>query len=138
MGNVLSRDEFFGAITDLPAEEVEIINATGKVVGVVQMRGLTITELTEYQESMIVTLSSGQRKPNTRHAMAKLIQLCAINEDGSPKFTSADIGRLESGAARMLMPLFESAQRLCGLTDEDVKEMIGNFDETPSDSSDSV
>jgi len=139
MATVLSRDDFFQAITeDLPAEQVELIGANGKVRGVVTMRGLTVRELTEYQEKMTITLSSGQRKQNTKHAMALLIAMSAINPDGSPFFDPSDITRMETGAARAMMPLFESAQRLSGLTDEDVKELVGNFDETQNGSSASV
>src|SRR5690606_31180877 len=122
---------------DLPAEEVEIFDSAGNVAGKIRMRGLTGTELTQYQESLQVRLSSGQVRPNTRYAMAKLIALSAINPDGSPYFDKGDIPKLDSAPARILMPLFESAQRLCGLTDDDFKEMTEGFDETETEPSNS-
>jgi hypothetical protein len=136
--SVLKKDDLWQVTADLPAEEVEIHDSNGRVVGVIRMRGLTGTELTQYQESLTIRLSSGQTKPNTRYAMAKLIVLAAINEDGSPYFDKSDTVKLDSAPARVLMPLFESAQRLCGLTDDAFKEMTEGFGETEIEPSDSV
>lgn len=119
----------------MPAEAVEIHDASGKLVGTMHMRGLSGRELTEYQNSLTIMLSSGQMKPNTRHAMAKLVALCAIQEDGAPYFEKHEISQLDDAPARVLIPLFESAQRLCGLTDDDFKEMTEGFGETENESS---
>lgn len=133
--SILKKDDLWQISTDLPAEEVEIHDSNGNVAGTIRMRGLTGTELTSYQESLTIRLSSGQTKPNTRYAMAKLIVLSAINEDGSPYFDKSDTQKLDSAPARLLMPLFESAQRLAGLTDEDFKEMTEGFGETETEPS---
>jgi len=136
--SIISKADLWQVASAMPAEMVELHDSNGVMIGSIKMRGLTGAELTAYQESLVVTLSSGQRKPNTRHAMSKLIVLCAINEDGSLYFDSkADMLRLDDAPARMLMPLFESAQRLCGLTDDDFKQMVADFDTTQSDHSDS-
>jgi hypothetical protein len=135
--SLLNKADLWQITADLPAEEVEIFDAAGNVAGKIRMRGLTGTELTQYQESLVVRLSSGQTKPNSRYAMAKLIALSAINEDGSPYFEKSDVPKLDSAPARVLMPLFESAQRLCGLTDDAFKEMTEGFDETESEPSNS-
>lgn len=135
--SILKKDDLWQITADLPAEEVEIHDANGHVAGVIRMRGLTGTELTTYQDSLTIRLSSGAVKPNSRYAMAKLIVLSAINEDGSPYFDKADTQKLDSAPARVLMPLFESAQRLCGLTDDAFKEMTEGFDETQSEGEDS-
>jgi hypothetical protein len=134
---LLKKDDLWQITTSMPAEEVEILDSQGKVAGSIRMRGLTGEELTAYQDSVTVTLSSGQRRGNTRKAIAKLIARCAINEDGSPYFDASDISKLDQAPARMLMPLFESAQRLCGLTDEDIREMAEDFDEIRSELSNS-
>jgi len=130
---LLKKDDFWGISRQMPAEAVEVHDSTGKVVGEIHMRGLSGRELTEYQNSLTIMLSSGQMKPNTRHAMAKLVALCAINEDGSPYFDKHEIGQLDDAPARIIIPLFESAQRLCGLTDEDFKEMTEGFGETETE-----
>jgi len=135
--SILKKDDLWQITADMPAEAVEIFDSHGKVAGVIHMRGLSGTELTRYQESLTIRLSSGQTKPNTKYAMAKLIVLSAINEDGSPYFDQSDTAKLDSAPARILMPLFESAQRLCGLTDDAFKEMTEGFDETETEPSSS-
>lgn len=135
--SILKKDDLWQITADMPAEEVEVFDSFGKVAGKIRMRGLTGTELTRYQESLTIRLSSGQTKPNTKYAMAKLIVLAAINEDGSPYFDQSDTAKLDSAPARILMPLFESAQRLCGLTDDAFKEMTEGFDETENEPSSS-
>jgi hypothetical protein len=133
----LKKDDLWQITADMPAEAVEIFDTQGKLAGVIHVRGLSGTELTRYQESLTIRLSSGATKPNTKYAMAKLIVLSAINEDGSPYFDQADTAKLDSAPARVLMPLFESAQRLCGLTDDAFKEMTEGFDETETEPSSS-
>lgn len=135
--SLLKKDDLWQITANMPAESVEIFDSNGKLSGEIHMRGLSGTELTRYQESLTIRLSSGQTKPNTKYAMAKLIVLAAINEDGSPYFDQSDTAKLDSAPARVLMPLFESAQRLCGLTDEDFKEMTEGFDETENEPSSS-
>lgn len=137
MGSMLKKEDLWQITATLPAEEVEIFDSNGKLAGVIRMRGLTGAELTKYQESLTIRLSSGQTRPNVKFAMAKLIVLSAINEDESPYFETSDTKHLDDAPARVLVPLFESAQRLCGLTDEVFKEMVEGFDETPSESSSS-
>lgn len=138
--SILKKDDLWQITANLPAEEVEIHDSNGKVAGVIRMRGLTGSELTAYQESLTIRLNSGQTKPNIKYAMSKLIVISAINEDGSPYFERSDTKKLDDAPARILMPLFESAQRLSGLTDDDFKEMTEGFEETQSEdeSSDSL
>jgi hypothetical protein len=133
MANALKKDDLWQITAKLPAEEVEIPDADGNVAGTITMRGLSGTELTAYQESLTVRLNNGQTRPNIKYAMAKLIVISAINADGSPYFERSDTKKLDDAPARILMPLFESAQRLSGLTDEVFKEMTEGFDETQSD-----
>lgn len=137
MPDLIKKDDLWQITAELPAEEVEIHDANGNIAGKIRMKGLTGTELTTYQDSLTIRLNSGAVKPNSRYAMAKLIVLSAINEDGSPYFDRADTQKLDSAPARILMPLFESAQRLCGLTDDAFKEMTEGFGETRSEDVDS-
>ena len=75
------------------------------------------------------------RKVNMRNARAKLIVLCAVDEDGRPLFTSEDLRALGSKNAKPLDRLFEACQTLVGLSDDDVKAMTENFGETTDDDS---
>jgi len=137
MGSLLKKEDLWQITADLPAEEVEVFDSNGKLAGVIKVRGLTGSELTKYQESLTIRLSSGQTRPNVRFAMAKLIVLTAINDDGSPYFEVSDTKHLDDAPAKILVPLFESAQRLCGLTEDTFKEMTEGFEPMPSEGSDS-
>lgn len=128
----LSKDELWQVTSDLPTELIEIKDAHGNPRGALRMRGLTGAELTEYQKKLTILTRDGKSRTNMHRAMAKLILACACNEDGSPFFDQSDLIKLDSLPAATLMPLFEAAQKLCGLSDNDVKEMTEDFTETES------
>ncbi len=98
--------------------------------GGVRVRSITGRQRDEFEASL-VEQRGNDRKVNMRNARAKLIVLCAIDENGQPLFTSEDIRRLGSKNAKPIDRLFEVCQVLAGLTDEDLREMTENFDETP-------
>lgn len=130
--DVLSKDALWQIVADVPTEMVEISDAYGRKVGHIKMRGLTGAELTEYQNGLTVRTKDGRTRTNMRRAMAKLVLLSAINDDGSPYFEESDLLKIDSMPAATLMPLFEAAQKLCGLSDDDVKEMKEDFSPTMS------
>lgn len=136
MVNLLGKDDFWSIASALPTDHAPLYDAEGNLRGYVRMRGLTGDELTEYQQSM-QTIKNGQQKVNAKHAMAKLIVASAINPDNSPYFLRGDIMKLSQMSAKSIMPMFEMAQTLSGLTDEDVKELIEGLDEAQSERSDS-
>lgn len=133
--DVLSKDALWQIVADVPTEMVEISDAYGRKVGHIKMRGLTGAELTEYQNGLTVRTKDGRTRTNMRRAMAKLVLLSAINDDGSPYFEESDLLKIDSMPAATLMPLFEAAQKLCGLSDDDVKEMKEDFSPTMSEHS---
>ncbi|MBX6382160.1 MAG: hypothetical protein IRZ07_04170 [Microbispora sp.] len=134
----LSKEEFWAASAQLPAEEVELVDPHGRSVGKIRMRGLTGAELEEYQQSLQVAGGRGGRPGvSYRNAMTRLVAMCAINEDGSPFFDKSEQVRLAQAPSWLLMQLFESAIRLSGMTEQDVKDLAGNFDETQGEPSSS-
>jgi hypothetical protein len=137
MVNLVSKNEFFEVASALPTDYAPLYDAEGILKGHVRMRGLTGDELTNYQTSMQVT-KNGQTKVNAKHAMAKLIVLSAINEDNSPFFSSGDMLKLSQMSAKATMPMFEIAQTLSGLSDDDMKSLTEGFDEARNENSDSV
>lgn len=130
----LSKDEFWSASERLPAEEVELVDPHGKSVGKLRMRGLSGTELEDYQESL--RARGGGERVSLRQAMTRLVAKCAINEDGSPFFDSVrEMSRLGKSPSWMVMQLFDSATRLSGTSAAAVKEAAGNFDDDLSEPS---
>lgn len=124
---LLGREQILAA-DDLPVEDVPVPEWGGEV----RLRGLTGAELDEYQASLVVQTSNGQQKTNLRNATAKLVSRCAVNEDGSPLFEPKDLLKLSSKSAVALQRLANVAQRLNGLTDDDLKELTEDFDDGPS------
>lgn len=128
--DILGKHDLWQITADLPSELAPIYDATGKMRGHIRMRGLSGAELTEYQQGLTINTRDGKTKTNMKRAMAKLIILCACNDDGSPYFEEGDMFKVDAMPSKTLMPLFEMAQKLCGLTDEDVREMTEDFTPT--------
>lgn len=133
----LSKDDFWAASENLPGEEVELVDPHGVSKGKVRMRGLSGTELEDYQEAL--RRQGGGERVSLRNAMTRLVGLTAINEDGSPFFdTKRELSRLGRSPSWMLMQLFDSATRLSGTNATAVKESIENFDDDLSEPSSSA
>ena len=130
----LTKEHFWAASRRLPAEEVSLVDPHGREIGKVRVRGLSADELESYQES-IAGGASG--RITFRKAMSRLVAMCVINEDGSPFFDKHEVAKLGEAPSWMITQLFQSACRLSGMTESDVQELAGNFDETPGEHSSS-
>ncbi|MEU1736458.1 hypothetical protein [Streptosporangium sp. NPDC020145] len=126
---LLGREQILQA-DDLPVEDVPVPEWRGEV----RLRGLTGAELDEYQASLVVQTRDGTQKANLRNATAKLVSRCAIDEDGAPLFEPKDLLKLSSKSAVALQRLFAVAQKLNGLTDDDMRELVEDFSDDPSGS----
>jgi hypothetical protein len=94
--------------------------------GTVRLRSISGRERDAYEQSCIVGKGKS-RDVNMRNARAKLIVLCAVDETGGKMFSDSDLAGLGRKNARPIDRLFEAAQKLCGLRDEDVEEMTEDF-----------
>jgi len=131
----LTKEHFWAASRRLPAEEVSLVDPHGREIGKIRMRGLSADELESYQES--IARSKDGKGVSFKRAMSRLVAMCAINEDGSPFFDKHEAAKLGEAPSWMIMQLFQSACRLSGMTESDVKELAENFDETPGEHSSS-
>ena len=133
MGDFLSKDALWDVASDLPIEDVPLVHpVTKKSVGVIRMRGLTGAEVERYQQA--VTSGNG-KQVSTKNAMARLIVISAVNDDGTPYFDPRDMLKLSQSPSWMLLQMFEVAGKLSGVTEDDVKEMTSDFDDAQTDSS---
>ena len=125
----LTRDQILAA-EDLPAEDVDV----PEWGGVVRVRGLNGTERDAFEASVVE-----QRGKKTRVDMAnfraKLSAKCLVDADGQRLFSERDVGLLGRKSAAALQRVFEVAQRLSGLSNEDVEELVENFEIAQSDDS---
>lgn len=126
---LLSRTQIFDA-EDRTYDVVDCPEWGGEV----RLRSITGRQRDEF-EAGLVQQRGNDRKLNMSNARAKLIVLCAVDENGQLLFTADDIRRLGSKNAKPLDRLFDACQALAGLTEDDLKDMTENFDETPDDDS---
>lgn len=127
--SLLSRDQILGA--DDRTYEIVTCPEWG---GDVRLRSLTGSERDEWENSLVRQVGN-KRTLSVRNMRAKLIALSAVDADGQPLFTPADVIKLGSKNAAPLDRLFEACQRLSGLSDEDVKELEEGFGETQGEAS---
>lgn len=124
---LLSREQILQA-EDLVYEDVEVPEWGGTV----RVRGLTGAERDQFEAS-IVSLNGRQSKVDTRNVRAKLAALTIIDEDGKRLFTDQDVQQLGLKSAAALDRVFDVAQRLSGLSDQDIEELAENLTGGQSD-----
>lgn len=134
---ILTREQILEA-QDLQKELVEVPEWGGAVY----VRALTGTERDAFEQSMIEmrTVRRGRREETVRelrlqNLRARLCAMTICDENGNRLFTDADIQLLGQKSASALNRVFEVAQRLSGLRDEDVEELVGNSDDDRNDGS---
>lgn len=97
----------------------------------VRVRGLTGAERDAWEGSLM--RQEGRRaRVDYSNVRAKLIVRCVVDRDGNRIFEDRDEPALGRKSASALQRIFEVAQRLSRLTDEDVEELTGNSSGGPS------
>ena len=102
--------------------------------GTVRARALTGAERDAFEAS-IVEGKGKNVKTNLKNIRAKLVALAVINENGERLFNDHEAQVLGTKSASALDKVFEVAQRLSGLRDEDVEELAKNSESDQSEDS---
>lgn len=119
----LSREAFASEqARDLPWESVDI----PQLGGVACVQGMSGTERDEFEASLVE--GRGKRRDvNTENIRAKLAVRCLFdrpsNQGGKRLFLDHEADLLGAIRADILSRIFEAAQRLSGVTDEDIDEL---------------
>lgn len=111
----LSRESILDA-DDLSYDDVDVPEWGGTV----RVRALTGAERDRFEASI-----AGGKKPSYDNFRSKLVVASVVDADGERLFTQADVQLLGKKSAAALNRVFEAAQRLSGLNDEDVDELTG-------------
>jgi hypothetical protein len=74
-------------------------------------------------EAEIVTLRGKKTDLNLKNIRAKLLVRTIVDESGQRIFSDADAGELGKKSASVLSRLYEIAQKINGLREEDVEEL---------------
>ena len=117
--SLLSKDAILKA-SDVLQEKVKVPEWAGSVM----VRGLTGAQRDAYESSLMIGKGKS-RDVNLKNARAKLVVLCVVDEDGRRLFTDADVAALGDKSAAALQRIFDAAQKLSGLSDQDIEELTG-------------
>lgn len=124
---LLTRDAILQA-EDLPTEDIEVEEWGGAV----RVRALTGAERDAFEQSIVEQRGKSTRV-NMRNIRAKLVALTVVDADGKRLFSDKDAELLGKKSAAALDRVFEVAQRLSGLSPEDMEELSGNSEEGQSE-----
>ena len=127
-----TKDAFFAGPIQ---RQTEVVKIPG--IGNVIVKGMTAKERDQYETSCIVQ-KNGKRNFNLIDARAKLVMLTVVDEKGDRLFEASDVSRLSGMPASVIDKLFTVAQKLSGISDEDVEDLgkiLGEdqLDSSPSD-----
>lgn len=130
--DVLTKAQILDA-DDLPSELVDV----PEWGGLVRVRTMTGVERDAFEQA-IMEGRGDDRTVNLRNIRAKLAALTITNGDGVLMFGDAEVHALGRKSALALDRIFGVAQRLNGLTGEDVDELAKNSSSAPNESSGST
>lgn len=140
----VSRQDIADA-DDISEEDVRVPewapkNATQaqRAAAVVRVRGLTGTQRDEFEASIITEKADPTKKGrtvtkvDTTKMRAKLVVKSVVHppespQAGQPMFDDTDIGWISAKGAAALDRVFSVAQRLSGLSDDDVEALVEGF-----------
>ncbi len=125
---ILEHDDRVRELVDVPEWE-----------GSVYVRSMTGTERDQYEASMFrfgrTARGLEAKEVELGNLRAHLASLTMVDEDWMNLFTPADVLILGQKSAAALERVSKVAQRLSGLTETDVKELMGELGKDPSDGS---
>jgi hypothetical protein len=138
MPHVLTREEIFAA-EDRKFEFVKVPEwSGGDPEAGVWVKGLSGTDRDSFELGMLETKGRKQ-EVNLRNLRAKLIVRTAVDSDDPETakniFTLVDIAPLGRKSAAALQRVYAMAQKLSGLSNEDVEELTVGLGEGESDGS---
>jgi hypothetical protein len=106
--------------------------------GKIRLKMLSAKERDDFETSMVKVGKNGKQQQNTENFRARLVQLAAVKADGSPLFTRHDIKSLGELPAAGLQRVFNKINEMSAFSEDDLKELSEDFDETQGDDSSSA
>lgn len=117
---LLTKAQILG-VADLEHEDVDVPEWGGTV----RVQMLTGAERDAFEQE-IVTRQGKKVQMNLANVRARLVALCLVDEEGQRVFGESDVKALGRKSALALNRVFEVAQRINGLTEQDMEELAGN------------
>lgn len=116
----LNRSQILGA-SDLKTELVNVPEWGGDVI----VSGMTGAARDAWEQSLVMRKPGGT-SINMENMRAHLVAATVVDEDGKRIFSDADVAALGAKSGAALDRVCKVAQRLNGLTDQDLEEVKGN------------
>ena len=129
---LLTRAQILAA-EDIESEIVEVPEWGGSV----RVRGLTGTQRDRFEQSIVIQQGKKSRM-NMDNIRAKLCAMTMVDEDGGRLFSDRDTEELGAKSAAALDRVFAVAQRLSGISEDDLEELEKNSGSAPSGASTSA
>jgi hypothetical protein len=117
---ILKKDDILNA-QDLPFKDVEVPQWGGTV----RIRALNSAERDAFEQS-ITQFRGNDVDFKMSNIRAKLVALTAVDENGNKLFTLADAEKLGKKSAVVMDKLFQAAQELSGMRQQDLDDAIKN------------
>lgn len=131
--SALNREEILGA-DDIRVELVPVPEWDGDV----WVKGMTGQERDKFEDELIVrrTVGKGRKSMQVSEVSladirAKLCSMTICNEHKERLFTEKDVRALSKKGAAALQRVFEVAQELSGITDDDIDELVEELEGDP-------
>lgn len=127
---LLSKNDILQA-DDRKTVEVHVPEWGGSVL----VRTLSGRERDEFEASTMQT-RGGKREENFSNFRARFVALCVVDEQGNRLFASkAEVSMLGNKSVAALQRVFNAAQELNGMSDDDVEELTDSFEQVPDEDS---
>jgi len=126
---LLTKQQIVDA-NDLETVEVNVPQWGGSVL----VRALTAKQRGQLMSTLIDQTKDG-RTLRLQDLQARLCAMSIVDGQGKRFFSDNELAALGAKSSAALQRVFEVAQRLSGLSDEQVEELSKNSEETPSDDS---
>ena len=126
---LLTKQEILD-IQDIEIEQVDVVEWGGHVF----VKGMSGIERDTFEAS-IVQQRGKDARVNMVNIRAKLAAQTICDEEGVKMFTEKDVHALGKKSASALQRVFDVAQRLSGITGDDIEELAEEMEANPSDGS---
>lgn len=123
---VLSSDEILNA-DDIEIQLVEIPEWGGSVY----VKGMTGAERDKWESDLVRRGAKGEQVVDLSNVRAKLCSMTICDESGKRYFKAKDVLALSKKAAAALHRVYEVAQELSGITDDDMEELTEEMEDNP-------
>lgn len=120
----LSREQLLKPV-QIPREEVELPELGGSV----WVKGMSASDRSKFEKDF-QTSSGKSNKRKMAEVRERLLVACCCDENGTRMFTYDDVTELGKQSIQVVERIVNVAQRLCGMTNDDVEQMAKNSEAT--------